>query len=207
VLQRVQSGTTGFLQLYVTDKTFTQTSTYTLTGTDSGATAATAKVSAAWENRRGGVWFKNPATSYPGAEDGYYRRVIRVSGAKRVVAEPELVAEIFGANKLVGGARYQLMPNWASYRIDGNSGNANVITAGANGYSTDTAPNAPIIDTVAGVILGNATSAPVTDLMTIHTWATTPPSEHLTVRQRLRDITTTEDCRLGMAFCLDNLPT
>lgn len=206
ILQRVQSGAAGFLQLYVTEKTFSQAGAYGLTG-DGGATATTSKVSASMENRRGGVWFKNPGTSYPGAEDGYYRRVIRATTAKRVVAEPELVAEIFGTSKLQGGARYQLMPNWAAYRIDGNAGNANVITAGTNGYSSATAPNAPIIDTQAGVILGNDDGPPVTDLMTIHRWTTDAPGEHLTARMRLRDITSTEDCRVGMAFCLDNLPT
>jgi hypothetical protein len=207
VIQRVQSGAAGFLQLYVTEKTFSQASTYGLTGAG-GATASTAKVSTTWENRRAGVWFANPGTSYPGSEDGYYRRVIRATTGKRVVAEPELVAETFGTSKLQGGARYQLMPNWASYRINGNTSDANVITAGTNGYSSATAPDAPIIDTVDKVILGNATSAPVTDILTIHLWATTtPPGEHLTVRSRLRDITTTEDCRIGMAFCLSNLPT
>lgn len=207
VLQRVQSGAVGFLQLYVTAKAFTHAGAYGLSQSPSGATATTNKVSDAWENRRGGVWFKNPATSYPSNEDGYYRRIIRATTGKRVVAEPELIGEAFGTSKMQGGARYQLIPNWASYRIDGNAGTANVIISGTNGYSSDTAPDAPVIDTVDQVILGNAVGPPITDFMTIDVWKTTPPDEHLTVRQRMRDITSTEDDRNGMVFCLDNLPS
>lgn len=207
VVRRVEAGGTGFVELYVKTGTFTHAGAYTLTGATNSYTATTAKASSGWVNRRGGLWFKNPGGTPPAAEAGFfYRRVTLIQGAKRVTAETELIAEAFGTSKLAAGDRYQILPNWESYRIDGGAGSVARIIAGRHGFSSSVEPDACSIDTTDKVVLGNTSGPPITDIMTIEVWGDgSPPDEHLDVRQRLRDVTTTEDDRIGAAFALANL--
>lgn len=209
VLQRVQSAAAGYLQVYVTSGTFD--GTHGLTGGTSGATATAARVSTI-NNARCGVNWRNPGTSVPGSENGfYYRRCIQAGGSDRRITDPEVIAEALGSFQMQGG-RYQIPPNWESYLVDGNAGQVTRIYAGQAGYSSNTRPGAPCIDTTNHYVLdGDATASSTasrfkrTSIMTIDLWGSTPPTENYQLRGKLRAVTSGEDNGFGFGFMFKNL--
>ena len=209
VIQRVQSGAAGYLQVYVTSGTFD--GTHVITGATSGATATAARVSTV-SNGRCMLNVKSPGTSVPGSEGGYYyRRFVMASGADRRVTDPEIIAEALGTFQMQGG-RYQIPPDWESYLIDGNALQVTRVYAGQSGYSSNTRPGVPSIDTVNDYVLdGDATGSATasrfkrTSLMTIQLWGTTPPTELYQPRGKLRAVAAGEDNGFGFAFLLKNL--
>lgn len=205
VLEDVYDGANdGFLYLYVTAGTFAAGG---LTSGTSGTTATALAQIETRDNARGGWFFKSPATSVPGGEPGYFRRVSNMQYAKLVPPAAEVIAEIYGTSEFPGAGRYLLPANWEAYDI--NSANASDVTriwGGQTGYSTNTASIVPLVDSQEDVILGPNTSRLTrTGLMTIELWGTTPPTEHYDVEVRLRDITGSVDDGIGAIFCMERL--
>lgn len=201
VLEDVTDSTTGYLVLWVTSGTFDGTNN--LTGGTSGTTATATGV-VATPNARAGWFFKSPASSFPGSEPGYFRRVTGMDFSKLVPPEPEVVAEILGTNTQVGAARYYMPPNWEGIDINVAAG-AGIelfrLYGGTMGFSTATAQRCPMVDDTLNVILGpNLTPLTRSGLLTIELWATVPPTEFYEVEVRLRDVNSTEDDRIGAFF-------
>lgn len=210
ILQRVQSGAAGFLQVYTTTAAAFDASN-TLTGATSGATATASGVSTV-KNQRQGVNFRNPGTSVPPAESGYYyRRITRVSGADRKQPEPEVIAEMLGGYQAQGG-RYQIPPNFDCFYIKGDAPLVYRLQASTAGYTSNTRPSVPSVDTMNDYVLdgddspsSTASRFKRTSLATIEVWDTSPPTESLACRAKLRDVLSTEDDGVGFAFMLGNL--
>lgn len=210
VLQRVQSGAAGYLQIYVTSGTFDGTNGIIQAVTTATATAA--RVSSI-NNARQGINFRNPGTTAASSESGYfYRRATRLSGSDRRLTDPEVIAECIGSFQLSAGGRYQIPPNWEGYLIDGVSGNTERVFAGQQGYSSNTRPSVPCVDTLNDYVLdGDSSPSAVnsrfkrTSILTIQVWDTTPPSEFLDIREKFRNVTSAEDDGFGAAFLLKNL--
>jgi hypothetical protein len=198
-------GTDGFLSIYVTSGTFAAGSLTTASG--SGTTATALSEIETRDNARGGWFFKSPATSVPGGEPGYFRRVSNMQFAKLVPPVPEVVAEIYGTTEFSGAGRYLLPPNWEAYDLDVAQAGAGLyrVVAGQTGYSTNTASRVPLVDSTERVILGpNTTRLTRSGLLTIEVWGTTPPTEHYDVEVRLRDIDGTVDDGIGAVFCMED---
>ncbi len=205
VLEDVTDSTTGYLVLWVTSGTFNGTNN--LTGGTSGTTATATGV-VTTPNARAGWFFKSPASSFPGSEPGYFRRVTGMDFAKLVPPEPEVIAEILGTNTQVGAARYYMPPNWEGIDIDVTQTGTELtrVIGGTEGFSTNTAQRVPMVDDQADVVLGpNTNPANRSGLLSIELWATTPPDEFYEVEVRLRDVNATEDDRVGAFFFGENL--
>lgn len=204
VLEDVYDGATdGFLSLYVTAGTFAAGG---LTSGTSGTTATALSEIEVRENARAGWFFKSPATSVPGSEPGYFRRVSAMQYSRLVPPVPEVVAEIYGTTEFSGAGRYLLPPNWEAYDLDATQVGAHLarIVAGQTGYSTNTASRVPLVDSTEDVILGpNTTRLIRSGILTAELWGTTPPTEHYDVEVRLRDIDGTVDDGIGAVFCME----
>jgi hypothetical protein len=177
------------------------------TASGSGTTATALSEIETRDNARGGWFFKSPATSVPGGEPGYFRRVSNMQFAKLVPPVPEVVAEIYGTTEFSGAGRYLLPPNWEAYDLDVAQAGAGLyrVVAGQTGYSTNTASRVPLVDSTERVILGpNTTRLTRSGLLTIEVWGTTPPTEHYDVEVRLRDIDGTVDDGIGAVFCMED---
>lgn len=205
VLEDVTATTTGYLVLWVTSGTFNGTNG--LTGGTSGATA-TATGTVATANARAGWFFKNPSTSFPGTEPGYFRRISGMDFSKLVPPEPEVVAEILKTNTLTGAARYLMPPNWEGIDVDVTQTGAELyrIIGGTLGYSQATAPRVPSVDTIDRTLLGPNTSPTArSGLLTPELFATVPPTEFYEVETRLNDVNSSQDDRIGAFFFGENL--
>jgi len=203
VLEDVTSGTDGFLILWVTSGTFD--ASHGLTGGTSGATA-TADETRTWDNQQAGWYFKNPGTSYPGSEPGYFRQISGMDFSELVPPDPEVIAEIQGTQTAVGISRYYVPPNWLTVDIDYTMGINGIykIVGGTTGYSTATAPRAPVIDDTLDVVYGpNTDRSNRTGLATIEVWHGSAPSEHYEIEFTPRDSTDNWEC--GAVFCLENV--
>lgn len=203
----------GVLAMWVTSGTFTAAGAYTLKRGGSGgttvATTMTAIACTSRDNARGGVYFKNPATSYPGSEPGYFRRVSSLTFSKLVPPNPEVIVELYGTSTYSGAARYLLPPNWEAYDIDTAQGASAVlrIQAGQTGYSSATAQRCPLVDQTEQVIYGPNIDARLTQsgIVTIEVWGSTPPTEHYDIEVKMRDVDGTVDDGIGAVFCMENM--
>lgn len=205
VMEDVDSGTTGILRLWVTSGTFATSGG--LTGGTGGGTASTTNARQI-ENARGGVMFRNPATSFPGSEPGYFRRVSGLDFSELQPPSPEVVAELLGTQTATGISRYYIPPGWVTVDIDSTALGQQIYRAvgGQTGLSSATAFRSPQIDDVENVVLGtNTARGTKTAFATIEAWRATPPDEHLAVEFRLRDIGAGEEDTGGAVFCIEDL--